>query len=316
MVVHPGPLGRPARTLALAAALAASVCTVAAEPEPPRRTARRAGTEDVAAPPTEAAPAAPVPSAVATEAADEAAARAARLGLGTHTSVVHLFVGPAPEDWVREAGGAEPPAVLGWPLQGAGRWLRGYGAGRDGHPSDHRGIDVADELGAPILSAAEGLVAYAGHELRGYGNAVVVLHPAGWVTLYGHASELVARPGQLVARGDVIARVGHTGNAGGDHVHFELRRDGHKVNPLAFLEGAPIRVRSAAPLPLPPRVRVHRVKQSDALSRVARGSGMSASDLARLNGLDPRDVLSVGHRLLIVRSLPAGLGDGGLTLRR
>jgi murein DD-endopeptidase MepM/ murein hydrolase activator NlpD len=237
------------------------------------------------------------------------AERAARLGLGTQTTVVHLFVGPAAEAWVREAGGAEPPRVLGWPLVG-GWWRRGYGE----EGGKHRGIDIGDEPGAPILASAEGLVAYAGSELSGYGNVIVVVHPAGWVTLYGHASALIARPGQLVARGEPIARVGHTGNAGGDHLHFELRRDGHKVNPLPFLQGAPARERPGDPLALPRSFRIHRVKRSDTLFRVARGSGMSLADLAALNGLHRRDVLSVGHRLLIVR--PARAARTGPGRRR
>jgi len=287
-------------------ALCASFCSVASGPEPPRRTRHRATTEPrervERGPGATSAIEVVAPGAVERAAAtpdlpDDAAERAARLGLGTHTTVVHLFVGPAPADWVREAGGSEPPRVLGWPLSG-GHWLRGYG-GRGGQ---HRGIDVANEEGAPILAAAEGLVGYVGDELSGYGKVVVLLHSGGWVTVYGHSSELIARPGQRVARGEVIARVGHTGNAGGDHLHFELRRDGHKVNPLPFLDGAPASVRSTDPLPLPWNARVYRVKRSDHLYEVARGSGMLLSDIAALNGLGPRDVLSVGHRLLIVRT--------------
>jgi len=290
------------------AALAGSSCSVVEGPAPSRRAkpgaaavdrVRAAGAvEATVAAPAARAPAsgAARPAVAAPEVTDDAAERAARLGLGTHTTAVYLFVGPVPEAWVSEAGGAEPPRALRWPLDG-GRFMRGYGE----EGGKHRGIDVGDDPGAPIRAAAEGLVAYAGSELSGYGKVIVVVHPAGWVTLYGHASELVARPGQLVAPGDLIARVGHTGNAGGDHLHFELRRDGHKVNPLPFLHGAPTRVRSTEPLALPQRFRVHLVKQSDRLFRVARGSGMRLADLAALNGLDPRDVLSVGHRLLIAR---------------
>ena len=304
---------RRAWTLAvLAVALAASACRAASGREAPGRSApsttagarERAGTVHAPPIPGSAASAASAPPAVAavpasttTPGPDAAAERAARLELGTRTTIVHLFVGPAPEAWVREAGGTEPPRVLRWPLE-EGRWLRGYGAS---HGGDHRGIDIGGEPGAPILAAAEGLVGYVGSELSGYGKVVVVLHPGGWVTVYGHASELVARPGQMVARGEVIARVGHTGNAGGDHLHFELRRDGHKVNPLPFLHAAPASVRSAEPLPLPRAARVYRVKQSDRLWKIARGSGMSPAELAALNGLAERDVLSVGHRLLIVR---------------
>lgn len=276
----------------LAAVLVTSSCVAACRSEAASSKPRR--------PPPAVPPPAPAPPpAVATKAPppDEAAERAARLGLGTETTIVHLFVGPAPEEWVREAGGTEPPRVLAWPVE-SGRGLRGYGAGDGGK---HRGIDIGADEGTPIHAAAEGLVGYAGDGLSGYGKVVVLLHPGGWVTLYAHASELVARPGQLVARGEVIAKVGHTGNAQGDHLHFELRRDGHKVNPVAFLTGAPERMREGDPLPLPAKVRIHRVKRSDRLSKVARGSGMSLTDLAALNGLTVRDTLSVGFRLMILR---------------
>jgi murein DD-endopeptidase MepM/ murein hydrolase activator NlpD len=292
--VRRGAPGSLAPLLLLAGALAAASACSPGAPRESRRT------------PPARAPEAPPTPAVATDASktldrpDEAAERAARLGLGTETTIVHLFVGPAPEEWVREAGGTEPPRVLAWPVE-SGRGLRGYGAGDGGK---HRGIDIGADEGTPIHAAAEGLVGYAGDELSGYGKVVVLLHPGGWVTLYAHASELIARPGQLVARGEVIAKVGHTGNAQGDHLHFELRRDGHKVNPAAFLTGAPERMRQGDPLPLPAKVRIHRVKRSDRLSKVARGSGMSLRELAALNGLDIRDTLSTGYRLMILRGRP------------
>ena len=235
----------------------------------------------------------------AAERSDAIDQRARRLGLGTHTTAVHLFVGPAPAAWVEEAGGTDPPGDLLWPIDG-GRWMRGYAAGRLGDPhGTHRGIDIETEEGSPIYASAPGLVGYAGNELRAYGNVVLLLHPAGWVTVYAHASELLVKPGQMVQGGDVIARVGHSGNAGSDHIHYELRRDGHKVNPLPFLRGAPERVRDSDPLPLPRHVRVYRVKEPTRLWRLARGSGMSPPELAKLNGLHPRDPLLVGHRLLI-----------------
>ncbi len=103
-----------------------------------------------------------------------------------------------------------------------------------GQPSEHRGVDVAAREGTLVLAAADGVVRRAG-EQGGYGQAVVLDHGEGWSTLYGHASELLVGPGEVVRRGQPIARVGHTGVATGPHLHFEVRIDGEKKDPLQYL---------------------------------------------------------------------------------
>lgn len=94
----------------------------------------------------------------------------------------------------------------------------------------HTGVDLRAPSGSPIRAAAEGVVREAGKR-GGYGNAVEVDHGDGTSTLYAHASALLVKPGQHVDQGQAIALVGQTGSATGPHLHFELRRHGHPVEP-------------------------------------------------------------------------------------
>ncbi|HEX2661166.1 MAG TPA: peptidoglycan DD-metalloendopeptidase family protein [Polyangia bacterium] len=94
----------------------------------------------------------------------------------------------------------------------------------------HTGVDLRAPSGSPIRAAAEGVVREAGKR-GGYGNAVELDHGDGTSTLYAHASALLVKPGQHVDQGQPIALVGQTGSATGPHLHFELRRHGHPVEP-------------------------------------------------------------------------------------
>jgi len=95
----------------------------------------------------------------------------------------------------------------------------------------HNGIDLAVSYGTPIHAAAAGRVIYAGW--RGaLGNAVVIDHGSGWSTVYGHCSSFACSAGQVVSRGEVIARIGSTGRSTGPHVHWTVYHNGQAVNPL------------------------------------------------------------------------------------
>mgnify|MGYP000851228654 CR=1 FL=1 len=98
----------------------------------------------------------------------------------------------------------------------------------------HSGLDIAAPHGQPIFAAAAGKVLVSGVQ-GGYGNTVVLDHGGGISTLYGHASSLLVQPGQVVARGQTIARIGSTGVSTGPHVHFEVRVNGTPVNPRDWL---------------------------------------------------------------------------------
>ena len=146
------------------------------------------------------------------------------------------------------AGTLEPPAATPapptpasdggtflWPVRG--RVLSGYGSGRDGTHND--GINIAAPRGAAIEAADGGIVAYAGNELRGYGNLILVKHPNGWISAYAHCDLMLVKRGDKVARGQTIARVGSTGSVAEPQLHFELRRGNHAVDPREFLAPLP-----------------------------------------------------------------------------
>ena len=94
----------------------------------------------------------------------------------------------------------------------------------------HTGIDYGAPTGTPIFATANGRVTFAGWK-GGYGKLIIVKHPNGYQTYYGHCSRLLKRRGQLVEQGEVVARVGQTGVATGPHVHYEVRVNGTPMNP-------------------------------------------------------------------------------------
>ncbi|MBI2897087.1 MAG: peptidoglycan DD-metalloendopeptidase family protein [Deltaproteobacteria bacterium] len=221
--------------------------------------------------------------------------RAARMSLGSRNTANVLLIGPPRPDWVEAAGGTAAPTNIAWPLD-RGRLLRGYGTGRRGR---HRALDIGAPGGTQIRAAERGLVAYADRGVRGYGNLAMIVHPGGWVTFYAHAADLLVRPGQIVARGEVIAHVGHSGRAVGDHLHFELRRDGVKLDPAPYLVDLPPGQRIAAHQPLPASIRTHRVRRGDNLQRISRRTGVPVARLVALNGLRRTSRLRVGQSLLL-----------------
>ncbi|MDD3001163.1 MAG: LysM peptidoglycan-binding domain-containing protein [Candidatus Riflebacteria bacterium] len=101
--------------------------------------------------------------------------------------------------------------------------------------SFHAGIDIAAPKGTPILAATNGKVIYAGRR-SGYGNLVIVSHANGYSTRYAHCSSIIARKGQQVKAGQIIGRVGATGVATGNHLHFEVRKNGKTLNPISFIK--------------------------------------------------------------------------------
>ena len=113
---------------------------------------------------------------------------------------------------------------------------RGYGQGLHG---GHRALDLGARARDRITAAEAGVVAFAGR-FRGYGVAVMIAHPGGAVTIYGHLTRSVVRPGRRVRRGQTIGRAGSTGNSVGPHLHFELRVDGRPVDPSAMFDSHPV----------------------------------------------------------------------------
>jgi len=127
----------------------------------------------------------------------------------------------------RYAAGSFPPRY--WPLDEPGVITRGQ-VGAGGTDESHPGIDIAVPMGTPIRASAGGDVEDAGRDPE-YGLYVLIRHPEGYETMYGHAARLLVTRGVAVSAGQVIALSGSTGRSTAPHLHFEVRREGRSVDP-------------------------------------------------------------------------------------
>jgi murein DD-endopeptidase MepM/ murein hydrolase activator NlpD len=121
-----------------------------------------------------------------------------------------------------------------WPVKG--RVIAQFGARPDGGHND--GIDVAVPQGTSVKAAENGVVAYAGNELKGYGNLVLIRHANNWVSAYANNEELLVKRGDKVRRGQIIAKAGATGAVNQPQVHFELRKGSRPVDPTKYMSDA------------------------------------------------------------------------------
>ena len=193
----------------------------------------------------EAAPAAPQPVAAVqpipttTIGGPRLASAAPAVPAAPPQSARYAQANPAPEP-VEAAPAVKPSETTSalptfrWPVRG--KVTIGYGAKANGKAND--GINVAVPEGTPVKAAEDGVVAYSGNELKGYGNLVLVRHSNGYVTAYAHASELLVKRGDTIKRGQVIAKSGQSGDVGSPQLHFEIRKGSTPVDPLQFLNGA------------------------------------------------------------------------------
>jgi murein DD-endopeptidase MepM/ murein hydrolase activator NlpD len=128
-----------------------------------------------------------------------------------------------------ETTGAIP--TFRWPVRG--RVITEFGSKTNGARND--GINLSVPEGTSVKAAEDGVVAYAGNELKGYGNLVLVRHSGGYVTAYAHASDIAVKRGDQVKRGQIIARAGQTGNVSSPQLHFEIRKGSTPVDPMPHL---------------------------------------------------------------------------------
>lgn len=123
----------------------------------------------------------------------------------------------------------------GWPTKG---WLTSYFGMRKspftGRRVMHEGLDIAANVGTPVIATADGIVARVGYS-PSYGKEVVIDHGYGYRTIFGHSSKILVKPGQRVRRGDKVALVGNTGRSTGPHLHYELRMNGVPIDPRKTL---------------------------------------------------------------------------------
>lgn len=141
-------------------------------------------------------------------------------------------VDPTPPPDPAPPASTEPPdGQFLWPL--VGPILSGYGPTDDGLNND--GVNISASRGTTIRAARAGTVAYAGNELRGYGNLVLIRHDDGWVTAYAHADSIMVQRGQQVQAGQPIATVGDTGSVSAPQLHFEIRQGSDAIDPMTRL---------------------------------------------------------------------------------
>lgn len=118
-----------------------------------------------------------------------------------------------------------------WPI--SGRVISRFGPKKGGFHND--GINIAAPRGTSVLAAQNGVVAYRGNELRGFGNLILIKHAKGYMTAYAHADKVLVKRGQRVVRGQTIAKVGSSGNVAKPQLHFEIRKGRRAVNPKKYL---------------------------------------------------------------------------------
>ena len=123
---------------------------------------------------------------------------------------------------------AAADAEFRWPAKG--RVITGFGGG-----ASNEGINIAVPDGTPVKAAEAGTVAYAGSEVKGYGNLVLIRHDNGYVSAYAHNGEIDVKRGQRVTRGQLIAKSGQTGNVTSPQLHFEIRKGSTPVDPMKYL---------------------------------------------------------------------------------
>ena len=119
-----------------------------------------------------------------------------------------------------------------WPVK---RVQKSYVSSYMGDGRGHKGMDIVAPKGTPIYAGYKGEVVFSGRDSSGYGNYIIIDHKNGYKTLYAHCSELFAKVGDIVATGEHIAAVGTTGYSTGNHLHFEVRKNGVPVNPARFI---------------------------------------------------------------------------------
>ena len=214
--------------------------------------------------------------------------------------------------------------VTGYYMPVPGRVTSNYGY-RAKFGRMHKGIDLAIHSNDTIYAAFDGKVRLTNYEARGYGNYVILRHPNGLETVYGHLNKHLVKPDQVVRAGDPIGLGGSTGRSTGPHLHFETRFMGYAINPAAifdfanhtthtdtytFSKSTYTKARNYAPSKNLAQSETenpykkgndtkttYTVKKGDTLSSIARAYGMSATTLRKINQLASSDMIKAGQVL-------------------
>ncbi len=191
----------------------------------------------------------------------------------------------------------------------------------------HKGVDIGIKSNDTIYAAFDGKVRLTAYEGGGYGNYIILRHPNGLETVYGHLNKHLVKPDDVVRAGDPIGLGGSTGRSTGPHLHFETRFMGFAINPQAIVDFANqtthtdeytfskktyTKARNFAPnkgnremasndkntyKSGTSEIASYTVKKGDTLNKIARAHGMSATSLRKLNGLEASDAIKIGQEL-------------------
>lgn len=191
----------------------------------------------------------------------------------------------------------------------------------------HKGVDIGIKSNDTIYAAFDGKVRLTAYEGKGYGNYIILRHPNGLETVYGHLNKHLVKPDDVVRAGDPIGLGGSTGRSTGPHLHFETRFMGYAINPSAIFDFANhtthtdeytfskttyTKARNFAPNKSKRelasddantyksgnnKLASYIVKKGDTINKIARAHGMSATSLRKLNGLETSDAIKIGQEL-------------------
>jgi murein DD-endopeptidase MepM/ murein hydrolase activator NlpD len=185
-------------------------------------------------PPKQAAAVAPPPAMPATLSPPQAAGPQPVMPPRNPAAALPL---PGEEPALPAAAADAGPATGRFPWPVRGKVLASYGSTTGGVHND--GINIAAPRGTPVHAIDSGTVAYAGNEVKGYGNLVLIRHANGWISAYAHLDDVKVKVGDTVTSGEAFAKVGDSGGAPEPQLHFELRRGKKPVDPKEFLAPAP-----------------------------------------------------------------------------
>lgn len=164
----------------------------------------------------------------------------------------------------------------------------------------HFGIDIKVRTGDTIRAAFDGKVRISRYERRGYGHYLVIRHPNGLETVYGHLSKKLVGENDIVHAGDPIGLGGNTGRSTGSHLHFETRILGNAINP-AFMFDFPHQTAVTDYYVYSKNTRevYYKVKSGDTLSRIAIKNETSVANICKLNGISRNAIIKVGQTLRV-----------------